>query len=503
MKIPGQEFGNATPTPQRGYAQGNITGGIDAIGQLANIGADLAAQVKSNQRALDVSQATTEASMELENYVYELTNNDRDYGTQFERYQEFATDLEKRYKDRFKGDEGGYRVFRSNVGELAFKKGFDVRSHSLTGQIDLQKGQLDRNMSSLSELAIQGDDQQREIVSSKASLLLQDAYDNGVVTSQEMVNLEQKFRDDMVSGLVRKDIIDDPDTAVLNLLEGKYSGLSSEQQMIWLEKANSRSEAKQRALIAEQERDRREQDRLEREASNNMAKAGDQLLFSGQLTTDWIEQNRETLDEQDYRYFYKALRTDSEATTDPMVYSDLRYRASNGEDVRTDARAALRRRQLKVTDYDKLMNRSEKNSGVGELPSWFKRGEDFLSNTFRVSDINPDPADAQRRALVLDEWNQWANDNPSPTLDEAAKAYRQIADSYALVDSSDMLLLKPLPQYSVGGRQSLDIDASMQATVDAYQADELSDEEFQKQARLLKEWEEALTRTRGANATGQ
>ncbi|MBU0537476.1 MAG: hypothetical protein KKF24_01220, partial [Gammaproteobacteria bacterium] len=458
MKIPGDNLGNATPNPQRGSANGNITGGIDAIGQLANIGADLAGQVVKNQRALDVAQATTEASMELENYVYDIKNNDRDYGTQFDRYTQFSTDLDKRYKDRFKSDPAGYSVFRTNLGELAFKKGFDVRSHSIGGQIDQQKGQLDRNMATMSELAIQGDDEQREIVKTKGQLLLQEAYDNGVVNGVERVNLEQKFQDDMVSGQVRKDILDNPDMAATNLLEGKYQGLSGEQQMIWLEKANSRSEAKQRALIAEQDRDRREQDRLEKDAANNMAKAGDKLLFSGGLTADWLEENRDTLDEQDYRYFYKAMATGSESYTDTGIYSDLRFRASNGEDVRLDARAALRRNQLKLADYDKLMNRSEKNSGVGELPSWFKRGEDFLKNTFAVSDINPDPADSQRRAVVLDEWNQWANENKNPSMEEANKAFREIAQSYALVDSSDMLVLKPLPKFSVGGRQKMDIE---------------------------------------------
>lgn len=499
------QIGTSTPTLQNNPANfGGLTAGIEAIGRLGEIGANVANQVIKNERALKVSSASTQAAMEVEQFVFDIKNNDVDYGTQFERYENFAKDVEKRYSSEFEGDPQGLSVFRENIGQLVFKKGFEVRSRSIKGQLDVQKGQLVTNLASLSQLSIQGDDEQREMVNTKAQLMLKDAISNGVIGEEEGAKAWLKYQDQAASAQIRFDIIDNPDQAAEKLLKGQYSGISNEQQLIWLERANSASESRQRAVFAAEDSARREAEREEKIVQEQTTKEGDSLLFNGQLTPGWIEENRDLMDEADYRYFYKALRTDTEGFTDTAIYSDLRFRASNGEDVREEARGFLRKGQLKTADYDKLVNRSEKNIGVVDVPNWFKRGESFLSDTFRVSDTNPDPAAAQRRAIVLDEWASWADENPSPTNKEAREAYQELAESYRLVDSSKMLFLKPLPKFAVGGRQNIDIDSTMRATVEAYRNQEISEQEYNKQAVLLLEWEEAINEmNRGQANAGQ
>lgn len=494
-QIPGyqDQLGNRTPSPARGDgAVGGTTAGFDALARLGSIGADIAGQVAANERAMKTAQLSTRAAMELEEYVFNVKNNDRDYSTQYQRYEDFTKDLTKRYQEEFAGDRAGYSTFQQNIGQMAFKKGFDVRSHSISGQLDQQKGALTVNMSLLSELAVQGDEEQREMVKTKAQLLLNDSVQNGVITSQEMANLGLKFQDDMVGAQVRYDIVQNPDVAAEKLLKGEYAGLSGERQMMWLEKANQKSEANMRRAHAEEDRSRREQERAEKAAADSMAKAGDKLLFSGQLSADWLEENRDTLDEADYRYYYKALTTGSEGFTDTGIYSDLRTRASDGEDVREQARSFLRNGQLKLVDYEKLVNRSERNSGTGDVPNWFKRGERYLANAFRISDINPDPSAPQRLANVMDDWSQWATDNPNADIKTAQQAYKDIAESYQLIDTSQMTLIKPMPRFSVGNRQSMDLESTAAATVEAFKAGDISEDEFKKQAALIEEWEQAL-----------
>jgi hypothetical protein len=337
-----ENLGNAVPNPQRG---GATAGGqpmvAEAIGNLAQIGAQVAANVANNERALKISQQSTAASMELEEFAFGL-KRDRDYATQYDRYQQFVGDLDKRYKQTFAGDEQAYSAWKQDFGQHAFKKGFGVRSDALTGQIDVQKAGLVQNLANLSELAVAGDEEQQAMVKAKAGLLTQHAYDNGVLTAEETVKAQINFQDEVAGAQVRKDILDDPDSAAEKILKGEYSGLSGEKQMMWLEKANQQSEANLRKQISQQERFTKEQRRAEKAAADNMAKAGDKLLAGGELNEEWIEANRDDLDPEDYRYFYKALRNGDNAATDPTVYSDLRMRASEGEDVREAARDELR-----------------------------------------------------------------------------------------------------------------------------------------------------------------
>lgn len=494
-------FGYETPNVQtRSADTRGTTQHLDALQRLSSIGSGVAMQVERNRKNLKQSRLTTQAAMELDEFVFSL-ETDRDYDSQFERYTDFAKDMESRYQKEFDGDEQGFSTWRANIGELAFKRGHDVRSRALKGQMDIQKGDLTLNMEELSQLAITGDDEQREAVQSKADDLLKQSYQNGVIDYDEAAKLHLKFRDDMESAQVRFDILTDPDTAAENLLAGKYK-MSDERSMQWLEKANSASESRMRARFAAEDRARRAQERFERQVAEDTAKEGDKLLFTGSLTTDWLEENKDALDESDYRYYYKSLRTGSEGFTDINIYSSLRQRASEGGDVREEARSYLQRGMLKLADYEKLVNRSERNTGNTDIPNWYKRGERYLSDTFRVSDVNPDPAMAQRRAIVLDEWTQWADENPRPSIAEARNAYQEIARSYALVDSSEMILLKPLPRYTVGNRQSMDVEASQRATVEAFQRGDMTEAEFKKQAALLKDWEAAMQQMRDkANAS--
>ena len=498
------QLGTAVPQVNRGGANvGDVSAGTRAIGRLADIGAEIAGKVVDNERALKVSSVTTQAAMELQSYVFDLEKSDRDYSTQFDRYTQFTQELTERYGKQLEGDSAGLTTFTSNINQMAFKKGFEVRSNAITGQMDQQKGVLTLNMAALSELAVQGDEEQQELVKTKAQLLLQQSYENGVIDAQEAATMGLKFQDDLVSAGVRYDILQDPDAAVGKLLKGEYSGLSSERQMIWLEKANSASEARLRRQISAEDRARREADRLEKVAADALSKEGDQLLYTGQLTVDWVEDNREILDPADYRFYYKAVTTGSEAANNPNVYGNLRFRASDGEDVREEARIALRSGTLNITGYNNIVNRSEQNSGIGDIPNWYERGDSYISDALRVSDINPNPAANLARAKALDEWAQWGRENPNPSPQQARQAYEEIAQSYSLVDTSQMTLAKPMPKFAVGSRSSLDIGATEAATVDAYQNGEITEQEFNKQAALIQEWSNAMQQmNRGSQRAG-
>lgn len=251
-------------------------------------------------------------------------------------------------------------------------------------------------------------------------------------------------------------------------------------------------EALQRRILIEEDRLERRQLRQEKALQDAASKDGDRLLATGALTSQWIEDNRDRLSPDDYRYFYRQLAGggDGSGPRNTLLYADLRERAGRGEDVRDEARTALQRGDIGASDYDRLLGEVE-----SQRPGWFKRGSDYISTAAAVSDLNPDPAAAQRKAEMLDDWSDWAKANPTATEEQAQAAYKRIVQEFAIVNFDRMLLVKRSPRFLVGSRATPDLDATKAATVQALQEGRLSQDEFEEQAALIKEWEEAWRRT--------
>jgi len=242
-----------------------------------------------------------------------------------------------------------------------------------------------------------------------------------------------------------------------------------------------------RSQIADAQRIQMMNERAQKKAAETVSKNGDLLLANGQLTADWIEAHRNTMDPSDYRYFYRAMSGEGDAPRNPMIYADLRERAGSGADVRDEARSALQRGAIRIGDYNTVLNEVEQ-----ERPGWYKRGSQFISTSAAVSDLNPDPAAAQRKARMLDDWNAWATANPKATDQQAQAEYQRVVQEYAIVDQQNFTITKRAPRYLVGSRNQPDIDATERQTVKAFKDGQIDQAEFERQAALLKEWRQAL-----------
>lgn len=241
----------------------------------------------------------------------------------------------------------------------------------------------------------------------------------------------------------------------------------------------------QRRIILEEEQGFARMERMQRRASEEIVKEGDKLLSGGNLTPDWIERNRKVLSQEDYRYFLRKLSggDDESKPADVITYADIRDRAGRGEDVREEARQALLRGQIRTSDYNNIVGEVETGR-----PNWYKRGSQFISTSAAVSDLNPDPAAAQKKAQMLDDWDMWARENPQAKDTEAQAAYRRIVEEYAIVDTSNMALTKRAPRFLVGSRNTPDIDATEAETVRAFEEGKIDQREFERQAQLISEW---------------
>lgn len=245
----------------------------------------------------------------------------------------------------------------------------------------------------------------------------------------------------------------------------------------------------QRMLQSQQDHEMALQEREQKQISDDLLKDGILLAQKGQLSPQWIEANHKTFEPEAYRYMY-GLLGGKDATTDPETFSDLMVRALKGEDVSDDAQHALLGGSLKLDDYTKILDKTQ-----SPRPNWVKRGTDYITQGLAPSPFTDDPAPKLRMANAMDEWQQWVAENPKATDQQAREKSKSIVSDYALIDFQKSLFTKPLPTFAVGGRQNLDVDKTESATIKAFQDGKISQPEAARQAKLIKEWRDALQAT--------
>ena len=252
-------------------------------------------------------------------------------------------------------------------------------------------------------------------------------------------------------------------------------------------------ESQQRILLQAEDREYRRSERAEKDMNDAASKDGDRLLAAGELSTTWIERNRGRLSPSDYRYFNKALSGEAGGQRNLDTYIRLRDSAGRGLDVRDEARDALRRGQITLSDFDRVTSEVEQSR-----PGWYKRGTQYLSTVSGYSELNPTPDAAQSKANMLDDWSEWATANPKATEQQASAAFHEIAGNYLVLEMASL----SVPKYLVGNRLAPNIDETERRTVEAFRNGAITREQFEREAALLKQWRRA-TEARGARSGGQ
>lgn len=460
---------------------------LTTLGQGIQRVSEIGAQLAVNQRNLQIRSMANEATSELENFELGL-ETDQDFDSQPERYRAKVAEVLGRFDESVQ-DQRTRSLFRAEMATTIARQEYNIRKNALKGAIGVQRALTDQTLLDLAKQAGTGDPAIDDEVKAKGLRTLDDAFVAGVISAEELQKKAAQFQSDTTAAAVRRQILDDPEAAERSLLEGGYEGLSGEDRTVWIERAGSRVDAQRRERLAAEERAYRLAEREAKETADATAKDGDRLVASGGLTSGWIEQNRDNLSPEDFRYFYgKLTGRDEDAETNSVLYAELRDRAGRGEDVRDEARVALINREIKASDFDRITSEVEQ-----QRPGWFKRGLDYISTSAGVSDLNPDPSAAQRKADMLDDWSAWADQNKDATQEQARTAYRNIVEEYAIIDRQQMTITFRSPRYLVGTRNQPDLDSTEAATVEAFQNGEIDREEFERQAELLQKWRSTLT----------
>lgn len=446
--------------------------------RLAGTVSNISDRIVQQQSQYDIASARTELLSADINARSELAK-DPDWTTYEQRYTEAITKAQSTAASKIKN--GAARASFEQDAKLDVTRGVgQIREMARVKEVDTGRANLADLGDTNRELFLQAaDEPTRAAIIKNQQAALTGAMDKGYITDSERVAHSRAWTENAAEGWIsmqspakQLDVLANPKGTVADYIPAdKRVEIADAAQRQRVADENLRYQLSERALKA---------------SSDAASKDGDRLLAQGQMTTDWIERNRNRLDPSDYRYFYKALSGAGDAPRNPMIYADLRDRSGRGEDVRQEARDALKLGQIGTSDYDRVVGEVEQ-----ERPGWYKRGVDYIATSAAVSQLNPDPAAAQRKAAMLDDWQTWGQQNKKATDDEAQQAYKRLVSEYALINFSQLTLVKRQPQFLVGNRTTPDLHATAEATVNAFREGRISRAEFDKQAALIKEWEDA------------
>jgi len=284
---------------------------------------------------------------------------------------------------------------------------------------------------------------------------------------------------------VMHDIQADPYGAMTALTskeqKGYYGDLTSEQRTALF----GHADAMLHQRVADAEHVHRMAKEEQKDASDNLLKQGIVMSQKGQLTPQWVMGHVHTLEPAALKYLLDE--TSGKATvSDLHTYSDLLTRANHGEDVGTDAQAALFGGQLSKEDYTRISDMSAK-----DLPNRFKQGDEKIRTALQTSQFEVDPARSQSLANARDDFIDYMRENPKATPQEVNEHTDQIIRRYQIVQATQSTLLLPVPDHFVGTRVAPDIQASKDWLYKDFKEGKINEEVFNREALKLHDWERA------------
>lgn len=249
----------------------------------------------------------------------------------------------------------------------------------------------------------------------------------------------------------------------------------------------SRLETLRNARLADIERRDRIARRVIADREDDMARIADTMLFEGDLSSEWLIENRESFSPEDYRRYLDRLQFPNEPTTNPTIYSDLVVRASRGEDVRNLARRHYTDGSIDRSSFNTVVNMSA--DATGDV---FRSGADLIEGYFRQSEFGAFDTDREARKVeALSDYASWLRENPEASFEEAEAAARRYAGRHGSMQAMTARL--PAPRYGLGRPVSAqEIDQAEDAAIAAFDAGEIDREALVEELRNLERWREAF-----------
>lgn len=235
-------------------------------------------------------------------------------------------------------------------------------------------------------------------------------------------------------------------------------------------------------------------------ARENAEKELYEMLDSGTLTRDAVEERRDILPAE---FYGKTLAWASgqggpPEKSDPAAIMELTTAVINGGcDLQALADEALRAGRITIGDYHVSINEGElfrdplEKQIMGEIK--------LLSGH---SDMNPNPAAAESCVSAKRDYLAWRNSEAGQkaTPQERREMGLQTARNRRL-NSEENILAGKIPLYLEGSGTMPDIKAAIEKTVKAYRNGKLAEPQYKEQLVRIKRFNDFIERRRAAEET--
>lgn len=423
-------------------------------------------------------------------------------------YENFADDYDKATTGIYKKYDG---ALTNETNRATFKTDFEYQARLKRIQVRAQRNKRFKDQTSASAVTQLEDlankaaanPLERDDYASKAADLAAEMVEASVWDAERGVTELKGYRNNVALADVRAAIRTDPHKALQDLLlDDTFPDLAAEQRQIWIQRAVEASEAADRKAAAADRLAEREKDKAQTRVEKATAKDGYQLWAAGNLDMDWLDANEQKLAPGVFNDLIKRVTTEAaEGVDDRDVIIALHERIRDGEDVFDAALDELNAGNLTQETFGKIMSRSDAYRNKTRPASPYKRASGYLTQALKPSEINDNPEGRLAYAEATADLNDWFDDNPNASVDDAMKQARTIADSYRIIDKTVFgLPVRPwmtFKRFDKAADQLNAIEADEEAALRAFQTGDITKEEFNSRAFDLKRWREALDRSEG------
>lgn len=214
------------------------------------------------------------------------------------------------------------------------------------------------------------------------------------------------------------------------------------------------------------------------------------LMAKGELTQDWMDENRSWLTKSDYRSGISNLKNRGTVGTDPSARSNIENKIKDDpDDAEEEAKAEFASGKLTADDLQDITSETNdrRKKPVNEVERTRLRIRDTLTVPSYLSNYAPDAPKMKSEAVRV--FDQWLNSNPDATDDEVQKQAESVIRRY----KTDAVKVLPAP-YGIDKKninQQMVGQASQRLEED-YKAGRINDTDLIKHIDALTAWQNYL-----------
>lgn len=291
---------------------------------------------------------------------------------------------------------------------------------------------------------------------------------------------------------------------VLSRMEGvetngqiAFANLDPLKRSQLMDRAERRADAQERERVRRIEKNERDADKHLKAESAEVEKTGYELESNGQLTREWLNANRNSLDTTAYKYFANALEPGRENIKDSsQTINTLTGDMYSGKDITQDLLRAHKDGLIKNETFRSMMDKNGSMQRQGGPKSEFDRSRSYIHGALQPGPFDKDFTNSSARmADALDMFDRFVSEKKR--TDEEIEAYgKSVVQRFKSDLSAQTRLSLPKPYASgASSNQSIkieDLDKADDELLQAVENGAITEKEAARESKIMDAWRQVI-----------